>query len=103
MTDNIEEVAKRFLSGQRMKVYFVETDDDDRERVISGVVENLKLDVERSYEEVYTDAFLTPVNKYEISHGATLTARLVPSENGTLFKVENFMEEEEQYDCEESD
>src|SRR5690349_8939413 len=84
------------LSGKRYKMYLVEVDDDDRERVLSARVDNIQLEVVPNYSEVMIDYSTAPVARYVDSWGATVTMNMVPNEDGTIFRVENFNEEDEE-------
>lgn len=90
-----EHVLFNIKDPQRFKVYFVELDDDNRERVISAVVERASLDLEEDYSQVHSDEICAPVATYRNSIRANLDLRLV-EQDGILFKHEVWDSEEEE-------
>lgn len=80
---------------KRYKVFLVEIDDDDRERVVSGVVEMAEITYEQDHQTIYSDATNYPVASYMMNPRATMTLKCVPKPDGTLFSIENFAEDDE--------
>lgn len=80
------------LNG-RYKVFLVEEDDDDRERVVSGLVEVVEIVSEPTYGNVYSDITTAPIMTFLDSTETTLTLKLVP---GTKLMFEDFTDEEEE-------
>lgn len=79
---------------RRFKIFFVEIDDDNRERVISAVAQRAEFKMNNEYNTIYSDAGATL--NIPTMYTAELELKLVPSEDGTLFKWENFADEEEE-------
>lgn len=98
----MNELAQTLQSGKRFKVFFVEVDDDDRERVIAGTVDSLELEQQVDYANVYSDTSFKPVHRFADSVQYLLRATLVPNEDGTMLRVENFSEPEEEDEDEHS-
>lgn len=82
--------------SKQYKVFFVEVDDYDRERVISGLVKTAESKVDydefpecREMGEVLVAGmFSTPKH--------TLTIELMPNEDGTVYRIEDFSEGSEE-------
>lgn len=81
-------------AGKEYKLFLVEVDDEDRERVLAGRVNRCEINVEPEYADIHTDYSLIPVKQYRTSETVTVTLNLVPSANGTYFTIENFAKEE---------
>lgn len=77
------------LPKKRYKVFLVEEDDDDRERVIRFLVDKIVFETDPNYGDVYSD---TPpiVNRYSSSTKYTVEMELVA---GTSFTFEEYGEE----------
>lgn len=82
------------VQGKEYKLFLVEVDDHDRERVIAGRVETVEINMEQDWADVHSEYNVFPVASFEVSRSATLTLRLKQDENGNLFRIENFAEEE---------
>jgi hypothetical protein len=76
-----------------VRVYFVELDDDDRERVISGVIDGLTITANPTFEDIHTMDSFSPVMRYVSEYEVTMEARFKPGTDGTYFRIENFAEE----------
>jgi hypothetical protein len=83
------------VAGKTYKFFLVEVDDDDRERVIAGQVSQIQIESEVNYGDIRVDDLLDSVRVFSDSVTYTLTANLVPSDDGTYFRIENFLEEED--------
>lgn len=79
--------------GKIYKLFLVELDDDNRERVIAGRVANIEMTHEPVYEDVYSISGL--IHKFMSEDNITITMKMIPSGDGTYFTIENFMEEDE--------
>lgn len=93
MTDYL---SNALASGKRFKLFLVEEDDEDRERVIAARVDTAEIDVESEWADVHTEAFDFPVASFVTATRYTLTIKLAPFEDGTMLRIENFGEEDEQ-------
>lgn len=82
------------FTGRRMKIFLVDMDDDNREHVLSGIVDSITLDAKTEYGDIYLHEYDTPISRYPDYTESTITARLVARPDGTLFTIENFMEED---------
>lgn len=87
-------------AGKEYKLFLVEVDDEDRERVLSGRVNRCEITVEPEYSYVHTDYSNYPMARYRTSETVTVTLNLVPSPDGTYFRIEdfNYMEEDDERD-----
>jgi hypothetical protein len=87
----------------RKKAYFVELDDDDRERVMSCIVDiaNIEMSYDNSYQAVtsWDGGILKTANAYVPV--ATIQMRVVGNEDGTLFTIEDFSQDDYRNDTEE--
>lgn len=81
------------LENKTYKVFFVEVDDDDRERVIGGQVEHVSIEV----SAISDDVFYGHLGARGIprTEEVILTAKLVPRTDGTYFTIEDFSQGEE--------
>lgn len=82
-------------AGKEYKLFLVEVDDEDRERVLSGRVNRCEITVEPEYSDVHVDYSNYPMARYRASETVTVTLNLVPSADGTYFEIVNFKEEDE--------
>lgn len=88
-----EDIGLAPAAGKEYKLFLVEVDDEDRERVLAGRVSRCEITVEPEYSDVHVDFADYPMHRYRTSETVTVTLNLVPSENGTYFRIENFAEE----------
>lgn len=84
------------LGGKRYKVFLVEEDDDDRERVMSGLTDNIHVEQDVNYADVPVDALLDSAKIFRGGVKVTLTLNLIPNADGTYFVIENFLEEDDE-------
>lgn len=80
--------------GKTYKVFFVEVDDEDRERVLFGLADEIVIDTNVEYDRVYSENYMEPVHRFISKTDVTCTLKLLPRDDGTYFTIENFMEEE---------
>lgn len=80
---------------KQYKVFLVELDDDDRERVLSGRVSVAEITSEPNYQDVFSEYSMAPVAHYMVSEDVTMTLKMVPNENGTIFTIEDFSKDEQ--------
>lgn len=83
-------------AGKEYKLFLVEVDDVDRERVLSGRVNRCEITVEPEYSDVHTDYSNYPMARYRTSETVTVTLNLVPSADGIYFEIVNFKEEDDE-------
>lgn len=84
---------------KKYKLFFVEVDDEDRERVVEATVTGLEIQQDNDYGEVFSEYSIAPMARYLVSSDVTVTAHVVPAEDGTMFTIRDFTEEDE-YDSE---
>lgn len=84
------------LKTKRYKVFLVEEDDDDRERVLSGLVEHVDIVSEPFYNDVRVDYSDFAVKRFLSHEEVTMTLRMVPRADGTYLIIENFAEEDDE-------
>ena len=82
--------------GTIYKLFLVELDDDNRERVLSCKVKNLEFESTPEYDDIQIDDLLDSPKIYRTSTKTTLELELVSSEDGNLFRIEDFLEEDEE-------
>lgn len=82
------------IQGKRMRVFFVEMDDEDRERVVSALVEHVEINHDPEYADIHSGYSDFPVSRFLTSENVTIKAKVVPFEDGTYFRIENFLEED---------
>lgn len=88
-------MSKISLPPGSIRVYFVEEDDHNRERVISGVLKQVVITEIPEYESVLTDEYLYAARVFKTGVRYVLEeAEFVPFEDGTVLRMENFSEEE---------
>ena len=92
--DSVPQASKEY------KLFLVEVDDEDRERVLAGRVSRCDIIVEPEYSDVYTDYGNYPVARHRASETVTVRLNLVPEADGTYFRIEdfNYMEEDDERD-----
>lgn len=83
------------VSGKEYKLFLVEVDDDNRERVLAGRVTSCEINVEPEYADVHVGYADYPVARYKSHEHVTITMNMVPS-NGTYFTIEDFREDEDE-------
>jgi hypothetical protein len=86
------------VAGKQYKVFLVEVDDEDRERVLSGLVQHCEIAVDPQWENVHSEYYSAPVRSFMTNIDVTVTLKLRPREDGTYFTIENFSEEPESED-----
>ena len=91
MKSSSQTVGLAPVAGKQYKVFLVEVDDEDRERVLSGLAGHCEIEVEPQYAEVHSE-FMGPVARFVTSTDVTCTLKLVPREDGTYFRIEDFSE-----------
>lgn len=84
------------VAGREYKLFLVEVDDEDRERVLSGRVSRCEITVEPEYADVRVDELICSAAIFKTSETVTVNLNLVPSENGTYFEIVNFKEEDDE-------
>lgn len=77
--------------GKIYKLFLVEVDDDNRERVLAGKAVGVKMAVDHNYADI--ESGYGPVGRFITETQVTVTMKLVPDENGTYFRIEDFSEE----------
>lgn len=83
-------------ASKEYKLFLVEVDDEDRERVLAGRVSRCEITVEPEYSDVHVDFVDYPLTRYMASEDVTITLKMVPSPDGTYFRIENFNEEDDE-------
>lgn len=83
-------------AGTEYKVFLVEVDDEDRERVLQGRVRAVEITNDPVYDSIHVDDMLSSAKVFKTEDDVTMTLKMVPSENGTYFTMVNFMEDEEE-------
>ncbi len=84
------------VRGKEYKVFLVEVDDDDRERVLSGRVSHVEIKTEPQWTTVRVESEYLPVGRFLESTDTTITMKMIPmDERGNVFILENFLDEEE--------
>ena len=77
------------------KLFLVEVDDDDRERVLSGLVRGVEINYNPQWTDIITAESYLPVNRFMSSTDVDMKMNMVPRDDGTVFTIENFNEEEQ--------
>lgn len=87
------------LVGQRRKAYFVEFDDDDRERVMSCIVEFGEVETKFEQDSIlsWEDYRSNSIGNGQVT--AIIKLKIVANADGTLYTIENFAEQEEEDDA----
>jgi hypothetical protein len=85
------------LRGKTFKVFFVEEDDDDRERVIEARVDNVTFNTDHEYADIMSDYSDYPVKRYVTSVRYTLEQMtLLPlDDEGHVLRIRDFMKEDD--------
>jgi len=78
---------------KRYKIFIVEEDDDERERVLSGIAQTVSIDTKYNDIDLMGDD-ITVLRMPHIN-GATITLDMVPNADGSIMRYENFNEEED--------
>lgn len=74
---------------KRYKLFLVEVDDDDRERVVAGNVGAVSVDTD--YNSLEVDQLLDSSRIFKTTVAdVTLTAKMEPFPDGTYFQIEDF-------------
>lgn len=81
--------------GTTYKLFLVEMDDENRERVIAGRVNHIEFTREQDYADIHDGTSFGPIHRFVTNENVSVTMKLVPSENGTYFTIENFNEGED--------
>jgi hypothetical protein len=84
--------------GKRLKLFIVEMDDTERERVLSCQVEYVTIDRDVEYSTVMSDMSGYGVHRFVDREEVTLKARIVPKDDGTYLTAENFGEQPQEED-----
>lgn len=91
-----EQIGLAPVGGREYKLFLVEVDDEDRERVLSARVVRCEITVEPEYSDVYTDFSNYPMSRYRTSEDVTATLKLAPKPDGTYFEIVDFSKEDEE-------
>lgn len=84
-------------SGKQYKVFLVEVDDDDRERVLSGLAGSIEIDRQEEHQDIYSyDGFISRIPAVE---KVVLNIVLQQRYDGTYFTIENFNDIEDDEDA----
>lgn len=79
------------LTNKRIKVFFVEEDDDDRERVLWGILEGVRISQEDDFGSVEIDDLLDSARIYQrVVRYKLEEAYFVPREDGTVLTMEDW-------------
>lgn len=81
-------------AGKEYKVFLVEVDDEDRERVIVGRSMGCEINSHYDYSDIHSDYSNLPMARFATSQEVTMTLKLKPIEGDTFFRIENFADEE---------
>jgi hypothetical protein len=84
-----------FFNNGRFKVFIVELDDDNRERVISAVATRGSVEIE-SEQGTVQDFYGMNISTWDYPIGAKIELNIVRAEDGSLFKYEDFSVEYEE-------
>lgn len=90
-----EEIGLAPVTGKEYKLFLVEVDDEDRERVLSARVRRCEITVEPECSDVHTDFSQYPMARYRTREDVTVTLELGPREDGTYFEIVDFSREDE--------
>lgn len=86
--------------NKEYKLFLVEVDDDDRERVLSGLAGSVVMDYEVEQDNIYSEYSMHPIKTIASIERVKLAIVLQRRPDGTYFTIENFNEpvdEDEQY------
>lgn len=78
------------------KLFLVEVDDDNRERVLAGRASSCEITTKPEYADIHSGHSDFAVSTFKVSEEVTLTLNMVPSPDGTYFRIENFAEEDDE-------
>lgn len=84
------------VSGKNYKLFLVEVDDEDRERVLSGLVGDCEITVEPEYADIRTDMLLNSARIFKTSETVTIKMKMVQRADGTYFEIVDFSKEDEE-------
>lgn len=84
------------LQGKNLKLFFVEVDDEDRERVVECRVGNLTVRMDSDYADVLTDYSMVPVASYRTRLNYVLEEMTLEplDDTGIVMRLRNFPKEE---------
>lgn len=84
--------------GKTYKVFLVEEDDDGRERVVRFLARDVTLETMPKYYGTFTSTTTSPIfgTNTPVEHEMEVTLKVVPSEKGTWYTIENFSEEDDE-------
>lgn len=91
------------VMGKEYKLFLVEVDDENRERVLSARVFRCEITVEPEYSDVHVDYSNYPMARHRTCEDVTATLKLAPRENGTYFEIVDFTETAESDDFSKED
>lgn len=79
------------------KVFFVEVDDEDRERVLECRVDNIRVRMDQDHHDILSDYSTVPVARYMASSTYSIEEMtLLPmDERGTVMRIRDFSKEDE--------
>jgi hypothetical protein len=85
------------IRGKRVKVFFVEVDDEDRERVLECLVDNVSIRVDTDYSSILSDYSMAPLGRYVTSQNYVIEEMsLIPmNEEGHVMVMRDFSKEDE--------
>lgn len=98
MTSMAEGVGLVPVVGKEYKLFLVEVDDEDRERVLSARVSRCEITVEPEYADIHADMLLNSAKIFRTSETVTITMKMVPRQDGTYFEIVDFTETAESDD-----
>lgn len=81
-------------NGKKYKLFLVEIDDDDRERVLSSMAGSVVMDYEVEQDSIYSEYSRQSIKTIASIERVTLTIVLERRPDGTYFTIENFNEME---------
>jgi len=90
-----EDIGLAPVAGKEYKLFLVEVDDEDRERVLSARVRRCEIKVEPQYDDVHVDYSNYPMARYRTREDVTVHLELGPREDGTYFEIVDFSKEDE--------
>ena len=82
-------------TNKTYKVFLVEVDDDNRERVVSGLVRRVVIEEVPHYDNVLVDSASHPVSVFQTGADVTWTLEMMPFEDGVWARIEDFSNQEE--------
>lgn len=91
-----EQIGLAPVAGKEYKLFLVEVDDEDRERVLSGLVRRCEITVEPEYSDVHVDYSNYPMARFRTGEDVTVTLELGPREDGTYFEIVDFSDKEDE-------